>query len=309
MRMPRRLISGLCAAAAAPMPLLAATANELPAAQWNIVPEQTLAQMRGGMDIGQLVASFAMDRVVEVNGAVVAQAHLVISNLDQLGKGGMPTISVSGPLAQVVQILGSGAVNVVTPPGSGAATTANAATAGAPVAPNAATSTASNASTSIPNATASSLSNASAPSATTTPSATATATATPSPTSVTPSSAAASTPTPASPTSASAPLVNAPAASSQASPAVGPQVTPTASAGAIVVASATSGSSAPITPGQAVAPGSLPSNAAIGTAVQNSMNSAMIQAQTTISASLNSLGQLNSMTLANAIRQQVYASH
>lgn len=287
MRMPRCVISGLCTAISVPMPLLAASTEELPVSQWNIVPEQTLAQMRGGMELGQLVASFAMDRVIEVNGAVVAQAHLVISNLDQLGKGGMPTINVSGPLAQVVQVLSSGAVNVISPPApsaAGAATTTSAASPGMPAESIAA------APPSVPNVTPATAANATS----TMPSATIAGPSNPSP-----STANVTAPGPANSTPAGGP---------QASQGMGAGGAQSATAGATAVAS-TVGGPASFSQGQTVSPGNLPSNAAIGTIVQNSMNSAMIQAQTTISASLNSLGQLNSMTLANAIRQQVYVGH
>ncbi len=294
MRVPRCVISGLCTAVAVPMPLLAAPTEELPASQWNIVPEQTLAQMRGGMELGQLVASFAMDRVIEVNGAVVAQAHLIISNLDQLGKGGMPTINVSGPLAQVVQVLSSGAVNVISPPApsaASAATTTSAASPGVPAesiaavppsVPNVTPATAANTSSTPPGATVAGLSNPG------------------------PSTASATAPGPANSTPAS--TAGAPAGGPQASQGMGAEGAQSSTAGATAVSS-TVGGPASFSQGQTVSPGNLPSNAAIGTIVQNSLNSAMIQAQTTISANLNSLGQLNSMTLANAIRQQVYVGH
>ncbi len=52
----------------------------------------------------------------------------------------------------------------------------------------------------------------------------------------------------------------------------------------------------------------LPNATAIATAVQNDVRGAEIQAQTTITATLNSLAALKSLTLASAIQAQVAAA-
>jgi hypothetical protein len=310
MRTFRWLISGLSFVATVPAPVIAAQPQELTNPQWTIVPEKTLADMRGGMDLGNLVAGFAMDRVVEVNGTVVAQTRLVISNLDRLGNGGMPTISVSGPLAQVIQILGGGAVNVTIPQAAGTSTPilAQNATSPTPAAPAARPT---HNSTSIANA---QTSNASVVAA-----------------------SAAKVPVVNAPVANApahtAPLANAPAANALAgsSPAtntlVAAAAAPNASAAKAPVTNISSpqasnlqanatqsgAADAPVTiagtgsvsatAGQVVL-SSLPSASAIGTVVQNSLNAATIQAKTTISATLNSLSSLNALTLTNAIQQQ-----
>ena len=112
MRILKPLILGLCvgssaAAVASPVSILAAERAE---ASWVVVPDAELARLHGGFDFGQgnLVAYFAIARTVEVNGQVVAQMQLVISNLGNLASGGQPQISVTGPLAQLIQVLNSG---------------------------------------------------------------------------------------------------------------------------------------------------------------------------------------------------------
>jgi hypothetical protein len=83
----------------------AALARDLTEEPWEIVPEESLRDLRGGLDLGSLVANFAIQRVVEIDGVVVARMQIVISNLDRLNSGGMPTISVTGPLAEIVQFM------------------------------------------------------------------------------------------------------------------------------------------------------------------------------------------------------------
>ena len=88
----------------------AAAAERHAEPDWRVVPEQQLEQYRGGVDLGPLVASFAIQRTIEVNGVVVAQMQIVISNLDNLGNGGAPTVSISGPVAELVQIMNKSGV-------------------------------------------------------------------------------------------------------------------------------------------------------------------------------------------------------
>lgn len=90
----------------------AAVADEFAA---DVVPEETLRDMRGGMDLGGLVGYFAIDRVVQVDGEVVAKMQIVVTNLDRLSTGGMPTISVSGPLAELVQVMDGVGVPAASP--------------------------------------------------------------------------------------------------------------------------------------------------------------------------------------------------
>ena len=131
MNILQRVVSALCSTALAAAPIAApAFAVPVPASAdepWTVVPEETLRDMRGGIDLGALVANFAIMRVVEVDGVVVARMQIVISNLDRLGNGGMPTISLSGPSAELVQIMnaagnpGGVAGGALNTPASGAA--------------------------------------------------------------------------------------------------------------------------------------------------------------------------------------------
>jgi hypothetical protein len=60
--------------------------------------------------------------------------------------------------------------------------------------------------------------------------------------------------------------------------------------------------------GQYVVISNLPNAASLATVVQNEVRGTMIQTQTTITASLNSLTALNGLALASAIQQQVSLS-
>jgi hypothetical protein len=125
------VVSGLCSIALVAAPVAAPLARGSVDEPWEVVPDESLAALRGGIDLGELVANFAIQRVVEIDGVVVARMQIVISNLDRLSSGGMPTISVSGPLAQIVQFMNAAGNS------SGAAATASVPTSGAsPAAPS-----------------------------------------------------------------------------------------------------------------------------------------------------------------------------
>jgi hypothetical protein len=107
----RYVFPGLCSLALANGPMLDAFASGAPDESWQIVPEETLRDLRGGLDLGPLIGNFAIQRVIEVDGQVVARMQIVISNLNRLGQGGMPTISISGPLAELVQVFNPAGVS------------------------------------------------------------------------------------------------------------------------------------------------------------------------------------------------------
>jgi hypothetical protein len=124
-----RLVSGVFSVAlvaSQPAQAVAASPAGLADDPWEIVPEETLRDLRGGIDLGSLVANFAIERSVEVDGVVVARMQIVITNLDRLGNGGMPTVSITGPLAELVQVL---AANPNAASANGASATAGAAAA------------------------------------------------------------------------------------------------------------------------------------------------------------------------------------
>jgi hypothetical protein len=244
----------------------------------DVVPEENLKDLRGGMDMNGLVGYFAIDRVVEVDGEVVAKMQIVVTNLNKLASGGMPTISVSGPVAELVQVMSGGtlAANLAAaqPKEAAAVTTA------AAVAP-----------------------------------------ASPDESSVVHAGGSAGTaPATVAATGASA---TAPGQATGAAPSLqaNVQVVPQASSGPPAPSSAatqqSSGTSAnagitrivPIgSTGQYVVISNLPNASSLATVVQNEVRGTMIQTQTTITASLNSLTALNGLALASAIQQQVSLS-
>jgi hypothetical protein len=313
----KNVVTGLCSMALVLAPVAAPLARAVAEEPWKIVPEDSLRDLRGGMDLGDLVASFAIQRVVEIDGVVVARMQLVISNLDRLAKGGMPTITVTGPIAEIVQFMKTaGNVSVagtnaslpassasVPVPTAAAAHSTSAAGAGA-AAPTvassgnsgsvSATSTQSgsmaqfgsgltNAVAAANNATSQPSASTSAASATASPSTASSLTNTATSAANAPATAAANTHLQASAT----PPVSAQPASSGAVPADTTRTIPVGTTGQVVVLS------------------SLPNAAALTTAVQNEVHAATIQTQTTISATLNSIPALNAISLANSIRAQM----
>jgi hypothetical protein len=275
----KHIVSGLCCIALAAAPVaapLARGAMDEPLGE--VVPDETLAALRGGIDLGEMVASFAIQRVVEIDGVVVARMQIVISNLDRLNSGGMPTISASGPMAQIVQFMNSAGKTAGMPTSAAASQLASslpaqpAAGSTPPAAQN-------------PAASGAAAGSAPASAAATVPAASTTATSTPG--SAGTSVAASNTSSHVSPPSS----VSAPAPTANASLTAGTKTIPIGATGQVVVLNG------------------LPNATAITTAVQNEVHAATIQTQTTISATLNSLAFLNAFTLANSIRQQVAAGH
>jgi len=347
----------------------AAASTEMQAEpRWQIVPEQQLAQYRGGIDLGPLVASFTIQRTIEVDGVVVASMQIVISHLDNLGNGGAPTVSVSGPVAELVQIMDKSGVaaaasaaqtlGTTEPPGlkSDTSPALNSDTTGSGLATNgqatpgtisaggnggsvvnggektgssAQFGNALNTAIGVANSALSGTSGSSgspgisgaSPAASPAPVGSGGSAGGPAlaasgssspvqPVANSPAITVASNVAPASGAGSTA-IGNAPA-SNTASGGVVPAGTPIV----VVPATVTSvgNSSANLVTSKTVALGNtgqvavlsnLPNASAITTAVQNDVRGATIQAQTTISATLNSLGSLSGLNLANQIRQQV----
>ena len=313
------VVSAVCSTALVAAPIAAAAfAVPAPASAdepWTVVPEETLRDMRGGIDLGALVANFAIMRVVQVDGVVVARMQIVISNLERLGNGGMPTISLSGPSAELVQIMnaagnagGVAGSALNTTPASGAAASTGTSAATATIAPTASPAVSAPAAVSAPPESASvaaARSNqSSAPSSTS---------------QLTSSTGNAGTVSAAGTQSGSTTQFSNARASTVAT-ASGGALQPTGS----VAAPSTPSSSGPAGPSAATAPAAgttqivplgstgqvavlsnLPNATALTTAIQNNVRAATIQVQTTISATLNSLALLNASALASSIRQQV----
>lgn len=301
----QRVVSALCSTALVAAPIAApAFATPVPASAdepWTVVPEETLRDMRGGIDLGALVANFAIMRVVQVDGVVVARMQIVITNLERLGNGGMPTISLSGPSAELVQIMnaagtpgGAAGSALGTPPAGAAAsagTSAAAAPSGAPS--SAAANTAPTAAPAVSAAPAASA----APALSAAPAVSASAAVSAPPESASVAAARSNQSTSSTGNAATASSVAAPSTPSSSGSA-GPSAATAPAAGATQIVPLGS-------TGQVAVLSNLPNATALTTAIQNNVRAATIQVQTTISATLNSLSLLNASALASSIRQQV----
>lgn len=317
----RSVVTGLCSMALVLTPVAAPLAGVVPEEPWQIVPEDSLRDLRGGMDLGDLVASFAIERVVEIDGVVVARMQLVISNLDRLAKGGMPTITVTGPMAEIVQFMKTaGNVSV-----AGSNTSIPASVASLPAAQSAVAAAGAAASTPASTGpTVTSTGNSGTVSATGTKSGsmaqmgsalTQAVTAAANATAQTSGTTAAAS----SSTASSVPNTASSAANSASSAANVPAIAASnthlqASATPTVSAQPASTNAVPAnmtktipvgTTGQVVVLSNLPNAAALTTAVQNEVHAATIQTQTTISATINSMPALNAISLSNSIRAAV----
>jgi hypothetical protein len=332
----KSVVTGLCSMALVLTPVAAPLAGVVAEEPWEIVPEDSLRDLRGGMDLGDLVASFAIQRVVEIDGVVVARMQLVISNLDRLANGGMPTISVTGPMAEIVRFMqtagnvsvaGSNAsipASVASLPAAQSAVAASGAAAGAAASAAASTgptvastgnsgtvsatgtqsgsmaqmgSALTQAVTAAGNATA----QTSGASAAASPS---TASSVPSTASNVPNSASSAANSASSLANTTSSAANAPAIAASnthlqasATPAVSAQPVSTSAVPANTTRTIPVG-----TTGQVVVLSNLPNAAALTTAVQNEVHAATIQTQTTISATINSMPALNAISLSNSIR-------
>ncbi|NLD67814.1 MAG: hypothetical protein GX644_03265 [Limnobacter sp.] len=71
---------------------------------WHAIPDHELAEMRGGLDLGSLIANFAIERLVRINGEVVARTQLVLSELGNLSNGGLPSVELAGNIASLIQV-------------------------------------------------------------------------------------------------------------------------------------------------------------------------------------------------------------
>jgi hypothetical protein len=333
MNILQRVVSALCSTALAAAPISApAFAVPVPASAdepWTVVPEETLRDMRGGIDLGALVANFAIMRVVAVDGVVVARMQIVIANLDRLGNGGMPTISLSGPSAELVQIMnaagnpGGVAGGALNTPASGAAANTGTSAAAANIAPAASPAPPASASVAAarsPQVT-STTGNAGTVSATNTQSgsmaqfggALASAVGAANGGALQPSGSVAapgtSSTAAAAPTPAASGLPASVAQNTMPKSSTLPQSSISPQSSTVPSAAAPAAGTTQIVPlgstGQVAVLSNLPNATALTTAIQNNVRAATIQVQTTISATLNSLALLNASSLASSIRQQV----
>ncbi len=301
MKTLKPLMLGLCLGATGPAmaapPSLLAVRHAV--AAWPAVSDAVLSRLRGGIDLSDLVAYFAIERVVEVNGRIVAQAQIVISNLDRLASGGLPTVTVSGPLAQVIQIMNAGEIPSAASPASDAP-----ASQAAPVpvqAPVISVSAAASP-TAAPAETSGTVSTGGAQSGSMGQFGSALSSAVAAAASAT-SATGAGNATAGAPSASAATLASAQPAAQPASAAPADPLASPASAAAQTPANASAGIVTPV-----IVVSNLPNATAITTAVQNDVRATTIQTETTITATLNSLRAVNGLALASAIQSQVESS-
>lgn len=261
--------AALCAGLAGPAS--AAPSSDGPLLAWEPVPDERLAQMRGGMSVGPVFANFAIERVVRIDGEVVARTQLILSRLDQLSRGALPDAQLVGNLANLVQV---GQGNAAGAPGSTI-----------PVAASPAAQPVNGGTVSTPNV-ASGLSADWGPAL----------------------SQAVGIATGGTDNARPAPVAvgAAPAAAAQAGASSPPSAGSSASVTGAAAASSLPGTfsiSVPIGAGRIVVSG-IPNASALATSIQNSVQATRIETETTISASLASLSALRSMTFAASLRQQ-----
>jgi hypothetical protein len=343
----RSVFPGLCSLALVTGPMLNALASGAPDESWQIVPDETMRDLRGGLDLGPLIGSFAIQRVIEVDGQVVARMQIIISNLNRLGQGGMPTVAISGPLAELVQVFNPAGVSPSAwlPTNSSSTVPSTAASSVAPASqPANSAATPATASTAAPQSTPVGSSPGSAATVATnngphigstsgnsgTTSATGTQTGSTAQfgTAISQAVAAANGATSATAAAPAAAIPSAaPASASRTSAA--PLAPTTASASTAAPASASRTSTAPLASttaaanpaqsftrtipvgntGAVIVVSNIPNASAITSEVQNSVQATRVQTLTTITATLNSLQLLNAAAIANAVRQQIASGH
>jgi hypothetical protein len=290
MRLRNYIIGGLCSAVIVAQGASTPGGNDPAVGDdgLDVVPEENLKEMRGGVDLGNLVGYFAINRVVEVDGQVVAKMQIVVSNLDKISTGGMPTVTVSGPLSELVQVMNG-------PAGSSGAEGVAAAVAAAARSTEA--SRGNSGTSAVNTGTTLSGSNGSAGSA-----------------------ASGGTSGLAGQAAGASYTVNVgngnttvPATGGASTAVSAVQGAAGSASGGTSSGSGGSGQSGtaetinkviPIgNSGQYVVVSNLPSSAGLATAIQNEVRGTTVQVQTTITAQLNSLTMLNSAALANALHQ------
>jgi hypothetical protein len=347
MKTIRYVFPGLCSLALVNGPMLNALASGAPDESWQIVPEETLSDLRGGLDLGPLIGSFAIQRVVEINGQVVARMQIVISNLNRLGQGGMPTISISGPLAQLVQVFNPAGVSASLPTNSSSAAPASPPANSAAPAATASTATPAPQSTPVGSSpgSAATVATNNGPHIGSTSGNSGTTSATGTQTGSTPQfgaaiSQAVAAANGATSANAAAPAAAIPsAATASASHTSAPAPTPTTAApstaarssasqtsiapvASATVATSTAAAASAANPAQSstrtipvgntgnvIVVSNIPNATAITSEVQNSVQATRVQTLTTITATLNSLQLLNAAAIANAVRQQIASGH
>lgn len=237
------------------------------------VPEQQLEPMRGGVDLGTMIGRFAIERIVRVDGEVVARTQLLVDRLDSLSRGQLPDARLIGNLANLVQIGEGNHANTAPQSSVTSSQSLPPISSGSVSTPNVANGLSTDWGTALAQAVAianGDQSNRPAPVAVDVP-------------------AGSVGPAPSATGSATAAPAAAPSAGGI--PVVAPIAVPIVSI------------SIPVGNGSIVVSG-IPNGPALATSIQNSVQATRIETETRIDASLASLSALRSMNFAAALRQQ-----
>lgn len=250
------------------------------------VPDAQLESMRGGLDRGTMIARFGIERIVRVDGEVVARTQLLVDRLDSVTRGQLPDARLIGNLANLVQI-GEGNHADTTPQSSAQSSATQAPISGGAVSTsNVAEGLSTDWGTAL--ALAMAIGNGDEPNR-------------PAPVYVGAAPAGSATPDPSGAANAAAPAAGSAAdATGTGAPTGGAPL-------AAPVSLPTLSITIPFGHGSIVVSG-IPDAPALATSIQNSVQAARIETETRIDASLSSLSALRSLNFANALRQQVIDS-
>lgn len=276
------LLAALVAAIVLPSTPMAASSDAADVLARATVPEQQLEPMRGGLDLGTMIGRFAIERIVRIDGEVVARTQLLVDRLDAVSRGQLPDARLIGNLANLVQI-GEGNRASTAPQSSATSSQSQPPTSSGTVStPNVASGLSTEWGTALAQAVA--IANGDQSNR-------------PVPVDVgaVPSAGAGSAPSAAAnaatPAAAQGSAGGAAAATAGGIPVVAPVAIPTIS---ITI---------PVGNGSIVVSG-IPNGPALATSIQNSAQATRIETETRIEAALSSLSALRSMNFAAALRQQ-----
>lgn len=285
MRTPQRsqasriaCLAALGAAIGLPAATLAASPDAAIALARATVPDEQLEPMRGGLDLGTMIARFAIERIVRIDGEVVARTQLLVDRLDSLARGRLPEARIVGNLANLVQVGEGNRANTVPQSSVDSSQRPPPSSSGTISTPNLANGLSTEWGTALAQAVA--LANGDQSNR------------------PVPVDVGAVAPGTASATSGA---TSAPSTTPAAT-----QAAPTTAGGIPVVAPVsvpTISIAIPVGNGSIVVSG-IPNGPALATSIQNSVQATRIETETRIDASLASLSALRSMNFAAALRQQ-----
>lgn len=297
----------LCAAIALPSPALAASLDADVVLARATVPDEQLEPMRGGLDLGTMIARFAIERIVRVDGEIVARTQLLVDRLDSVAQRQMPDARLIGNLANLVQIGEGNRASTAPQSATQSSQTQPPVSSGTVSTPNVANGLTTEWGTALAQAMALANGDESNRPAPVNVGAVPTGSAASGATNAAPAAAAAQgTGSAVGATGAAATGAGTTAAGATGAGATTTGATPGTAAGIPVVAPVslpTISITIPLGSGSIVVSG-IPDAPALATSIQNSVQAARIETETRIDASLSSLSALRSLNFADALRQQ-----